>query len=266
MLKKLIIIGLSCLVLSGCASEEPAAEEPTYADQSFISDMKNGLQARWKLNEEDEAEEGYDEILVNSEEYQEMMNNYIQAELDYVEKYQNEKFEDSSLQEIAVKYVNLLKQHKDACQYMTVDYNKYLEEFQPVYNERSKIISQLVNDYGMTVDEEYQQTLNDFLTNSQLVIEQENEEAAIQQMLDGIQFDEVDDNGGYKTYQAVVENTTGIDFNTLNITINLLNSDGVIVETAYDNVSAFAQGAKVQFEFMTDKEFTSTQVSVDWWE
>lgn len=266
MLKKLIIIGLSCLVLSGCASEEPAAEEPTYADQSFISDMKNGLQARWKLNEEDEAEEGYDEILVNSEEYQEMMNNYIQAELDYVEKYQNEKFEDSNLQEIAVKYVNLLKQHKDACQYMTVDYNKYLEEFQPVYNERSKIISQLVNDYGMTVDEEYQQTLNDFLTNSQLVIEQENEESAIQQMLDGIQFDEVDDNGGYKTYQAVVENTTGIDFNTLNITINLLNSDGVIVETAYDNVSAFAQGAKVQFEFMTDKEFTSTQVSVDWWE
>ena len=118
----------------------------------------------------------------------------------------------------------------------------------------------------MTVDEEYQQTLNDFLTNSQLVIEQENEEGGIQEMLDGIQFDAVDDNGGYKTYQAVVENTTGIDFNTLNITINLLNSDGVIVETAYDNVSAFAQGAKVQFEFMTDKEFTSTQVSVDWWE
>ena len=118
----------------------------------------------------------------------------------------------------------------------------------------------------MTVDEEYQQTLNDFLTNSQLVIEQENEEAAIQQMLDGIQFDKVEDDGGYKTYQAVVENTTGIDFNTLNITINLLNSDGVIVETTYDNVSAFAQGAKVQFEFMTDKEFTSTQVSVDWWE
>ena len=266
MLKKLIIISLSCLILGGCASEEPVVEEPTYADQDFISDMSKGLQVRWKLNEEDEAKEGYDEILANSEEYQEMMNNYIQAELDYVEKYQNEKFEDSNLQEIAVKYVNLLKQHKDACQYMTVDYDKYLEVFQPVYNERSKIILQLVNDYGMTVDEEYQQTLNDFLTNSQLVIEQENEEAAIQQMLDGIQFDEVDDNGGYKTYQAVVENTTGIDFNTLNITINLLNSDGVIVETAYDNVSAFAQGAKVQFEFMTDKEFTSTQVSVDWWE
>ena len=266
MLKKLIIIGLSCLVLSGCASEEPTAEEPTYADQDFISDMSKGLQARWKLNEEDEAKEGLDEILVNNEEYQEMMNNYIQAELDYVEKYQSEKFEDSNLQEIAVKYVNLLKQHKEVCQYMTVDYNKYLEEFQPVYNERSKIIAQLVNDYGMTVGEEYQQTLNEFLTNSQLVTKQENEEAAIQQMLDGIQFEQVDANGGYRTYQAVVENTTGIDFDTLNITINLLNSDGVSVETAYDNVSAFTQGAKVQFEFMTDKEFTSTQVSVDWWE
>ena len=167
--------------------------------------MSKGLQARWKLNKEDEAKVGFDEILVNSEEYQEMMNNYIQAELDYVEKYQNEKFEDSNLQEIAVKYVNLLKQHKDACQYMTDDYDKYLEEFQ--------------------------QTLNDFLTNSQLVTEQENAEAAIQKMIDTIQFEEVEDNGGYKTYRAVVENTTGIDFDTLNITINLLNSDGVIVET-----------------------------------
>lgn len=266
MLKKLIIIGLSCLVLSGCTSEEPVAEETTYADQEFLSDMSNGLQTRWKLNEDDEAKEGYDEILVNSEEYQKMMNNYIQAELNLVEKYQNEKFEDSNLQEIAVKYVNLLKQHKDACQYLTVNYDKYLEEFQPIYNERSKIISQMVNDYGMTVEEEYQQTLNEFLTNSQIVTEQENAENAIQKMIDTIQFEEVEDNGGYKTYQAVVENTTGIDFDTLNITINLLNIDGVIVETTYDTVSAFAQGAKVQFEFMTDKEFVSTQVSVDWWE
>ena len=266
MLRKLIVISLACLILGGCASEEPVAEEPAYADQNFISDMSKGLQARWKLNDEDEAKEGYEEILVNSEEYQEMMNNYIQAELDYIEKYQNEKFEDSNLQQIAVEYVNLLKQHKDACQYMTVDYDKYLEEFQPIYDERSKIISQLVNDYGMTVDEEYQQTLNDFLTNSQLVAEQESAEAAIQQMLGTIQFEEVEDNGGYKTYQAVVENTTGIDFDTFNITINLLDSDGVIVETTYDNVSAFTQGAKVQFEFITDKEFASTQVLVDWWE
>ena len=33
MLKKLIIISLSCLILGGCASEEPVVEEPTYAVQ-----------------------------------------------------------------------------------------------------------------------------------------------------------------------------------------------------------------------------------------
>ena len=35
-------------------------------------------------------------------------------------------------------------------------------------------------------------------------------------------------------YQGVVENTTGSDFSTFAVNINLLNADGVIVETAYD--------------------------------
>ena len=86
-------------------------------------------------------------------------------------------------------------------------------------------------------------------------------------MVSDVQFKVIEDmGGGYKTYQAVVENTTSVDFKSFQVSINLLNADGVIVETTYDQVSAFKQGAKVQFEFSTDKDFTSTEVITDWWE
>lgn len=266
-----LFISMLCLavLLIGCGTQEKKdeKEQPQYADDDFIQDMSKGLQARWDLNEADEKKEGYEDILVNSKEYQEMMLSYIDAELDVISKYSEEKFEDKTLQEKAIKYINLLEKHKEICDYMTVDYDKYEEEFQPIYNERSKIIENLVNEYGMTVDEKHQKTLNDFITNSQLVQEQENKEAAINQMLAGIQFQVTEDDGnGWKTYQAIVENNTGIDFKTFSADINLLSADGVIVETAYYQVSAFNNGSKAQFEFMTDKEFTSTQVIADWWE
>lgn len=277
MKKKLIILltAVMCvgLLSAGCSSNnnsknEEKKEEIQYADDQFIKDMSKGLQARWKLNEQDENKEGYDQIDVQSSEYKDMMLSYVQAELDCIEKYKDEKFKDSQLQEKAISYINLLTKHKEVCDYIPVDYyGKYLDEFQSIYNERSKIIEDMANNYGLTVEEKYQSNLDEFKTNSQLVQEQDALQNSITNMLNNIQFQEVNDDGyGWKTYQAVVENTSGKDFSEFSVNINLLNADGVIVETQYDQVSNFANGAKAQFEFMTDKDFTSTQVTANWYE
>lgn len=275
MRKKILMVlcGTLCLAVLAVAcgkkasQEETKTEEPQYADKDYVEDMADGLQARWELNRKDEEKEGYDEILVNSQEYKDMMLSYITAELDKVEEYQDEKFEDSKLKELAVSYINLLKDHKEICEYITVNYDKYIEEFDPIYNGRSKIIAQMVEEYNLTVDEEYKNNLAEFQTNSKLVEENEGREVEINAMLESIQFALAKDDGyGWKTYQATVENTTSIDFKTLNLSINLLNEEGVIVETTYDGVSAFNKGSKVQFEFMTEKDFVSTQVTADWWE
>lgn len=277
MKKKLIILltAVMCvgLLSAGCSSNnnsknEEKKEEIQYADDQFIKDMSKGLQARWTLNEQDENKEGYDQIDVQSSEYKDMMLSYVQAELDCIEKYKDEKFKDSQLQEKAISYINLLTKHKEVCDYIPVDYyGKYLDEFQSIYNERSKIIEDMANNYGLTVEEKYQSNLDEFKTNSQLVQEQDALQNSITNMLNNIQFQEVNDDGyGWKTYQAVVENTSGKDFSEFSVNINLLNADGVIVETQYDQVSNFANGAKAQFEFMTDKDFTSTQVTANWYE
>lgn len=102
---------------------------------------------------------------------------------------------------------------------------------------------------------------------TRLVEETEDKESAVKSLVDSIQFQMVNDDGyGYKTYQAIVENTTDIDFETFSVNINLLNGEGVIVESFYDSVTNFGKGVKAQLEFSTDKEFASTQVVADWWE
>lgn len=276
-MKKATVLLASCMIgtgllftgCSGSQQESKQEEEIRYADEDFVKDMAKGLEARWTLNEQDESKEGYDAIDLQSSEYKDMMISYINAELDCIGKYKDEKFEDSKLQEEAISYINLLNDHIEICDYIPVDYyGKYLEEFQPIYDGRSKIIQDMADNYGLTVSDKFQSNLDEFKTNSKLVQEKDAQEQAIDSMLSNITFEEVPDEyaGDWKTYQGVVENTTGSDFSTFAVNINLLNADGVIVETAYDQVSNFTNGAKAQFEFSTDKEFTSTEVTVQYYE
>lgn len=276
-MKKATVLLASCMIgtgllftgCSGSQQESKQEEEIHYADEDFVKDMAKGLEARWTLNEQDESKEGYDAIDLQSSEYKDMMISYINAELNCIGKYKDEKFEDSKLQEEAISYINLLNDHIEICDYIPVDYyGKYLEEFQPIYDGRSKIIQDMADNYGLTVSDKFQSNLDEFKTNSKLVQEKDAQEQAIDSMLSNITFEEVPDEyaGDWKTYQGVVENTTGSDFSTFAVNINLLNADGVIVETAYDQVSNFTNGAKAQFEFSTDKEFTSTEVTVQYYE
>lgn len=276
-MKKATVLLASCMIgtgllftgCSGSQQESKQEEEIHYADEDFVKDMAKGLEARWTLNEQDESKEGYDAIDLQSSEYKDMMISYINAELDCIGKYKDEKFEDSKLQEEAISYINLLNDHIEICDYIPVDYyGKYLEEFQPIYDGRSKIIQDMADNCGLTVSDKFQSYLDEFKTNSKLVQEKDAQEQAIDSMLSNITFEEVPDEyaGDWKTYQGVVENTTGSDFSTFAVNINLLNADGVIVETAYDQVSNFTNGAKAQFEFSTDKEFTSTEVTVQYYE
>lgn len=220
-MKKRAILILSAMMatgmlFTGCSSSgnnqktEKSEEETKYADEQFIKDMSKGLQARWDLIDKNEKKD--EEVDPQSQEEKDMTLDCIQAELDCVEKYTDEKFNDSKLQEYAVKYVNLLKQHKDACKYIPVDYyGKYSEELDSIYNERSKIIEDLVENYNLTVDKKHQDTLDEFKTNSQLVKDQDAMEESVKNMLANIQFTEVSNEDGWKTYQGVVENTTGKD-------------------------------------------------------
>lgn len=269
----LLCIGVGIGSLTGCgttnnkaADSGSAVEEVKYCDDDFVKDFGKGLEKRWKLTDADENKDGYDDIELNSDQWKKMMLTYINAELDTIEKYTNEKFENTALQENAIKYINLLKQQKESCDYITVDYDKYSEKADEIYNERSKIIKDMVENYGVTVDEKYQDTLNEFLTNSQLVEEDESLKEAVGLMLGKIEITTTDDGTGYYTCEGYVENTTGYDFDNISIKFNLYDDEGVLVDNQPCYLENFTNGTKARLEFYTDQDFSTFETSAEWWD
>lgn len=79
-------------------------------------------------------------------------------------------------------------------------------------------------------------------------------------MLQLITFEEVDSEYGWTTYQAIVENTTGKDFEQFSLAIKLKDSDDVIIETTYSNsINNWKNGEKAKFEFLTESNFAKLE-------
>lgn len=242
-------------------------EKEVAADETFMKDLAKALEARWALSDKYDSMDKYANAEIGSEEHKESYEDYVSAELDILEKYQTEKFEDSKLQEKAIQYINLLKQQKEACDYITVDYEKYDELWYDAFNKRTQMIVEFVNDYKLKVSDKYEDTLKDLTLNAQQVNEENEKEGKVQALIGSIEFALAEDDGyGWKTYNAVVENTTDMNFSYFGLDINLLDQDDVILETTYANVSNWNSGQKVKFEFTTDKEFVATQVTGEYTE
>ena len=134
------------------------------------------------------------------------------------------------------------------------------------YNGRSELIAEFFNTYGLTVSEKYESILKDFLTNANLVQEKKSQEKAIKELVKSIKFELAENDYGFKTYKAVIENNTGMDIKTISFDINLLDEDDIIIDSQYDSIENWADGKKAKIEFGTDQDFTSTEVTVDYWE
>ena len=84
-------------------------------------------------------------------------------------------------------------------------------------------------------------------------------------MADAIAFELVSKSYGWADYEAVIENITDKTFETFNVDINLLDADGIILETAYAWVENFAPGKKAKLEFSTDTAFVSYEIVIDYY-
>lgn len=220
-----------------------------------MKDLAKGLEARWKLS---------DELAYSTTaEEEKAMRQLVSAELDLLKGYTSESFENSKLQERAIQYINLLNDQMESLQYVQVDYAKYTEMWSKAYNERSKMLVDFVDNYGLTVSDEYLEVLTDMKVNASLVAEKEDKQAKIDALGESMVFE---DEGDWH-YVAVVENNTGFDIAHYSAKVILLDEDGVNIDTQYIYADAWSNGQKARFDFYAyEKPFASTQVIVDYWE
>lgn len=265
-MKKALLIATSILMiisLVACSNENGKVEGTTeiyYADKDFIKTLGQGLEARWSVKEPEEWEWGSDE---HKQYYTEIVNKEQEAICDYVDK----KFEDSKLQEKAIKYINMVKQQKEALDYLQVNSDKYDKLWNEAYDERAKLIVDFTNNYGLTVSEEYADDLKDMTTNAQEVEKKEETEKLVQDMMSSVKFkkDKEESSDSYFEYTAIVENTANIDFEYFMIDINLLDKDGVILESTSDSVENWKRGQKAKFRFSTGEKFEEYTIDQVQW-
>lgn len=225
----ILLFVVSMVLLTGCSGGS-SGSDVKYADQDYLKSMAKGLENRWALNDRDEGKE----ITVA------MMKEYIQTELDQVTQYESATFEDTQLQQKALEYINVLKESLEKVDYYVS--NDHYEEWADVYDRRTVIIKEFVDNYGLTVNSKYQDTLDELLANGNAVSAENDKRAAFEKIIKDLNFEVKEDDGyGWKTYAAVFENTTDYDVESISLDISLLDSDGVIVSTEYaslDNVVA----------------------------
>lgn len=265
--KILWIFAISCLaltILGGCSGNKTAeteVETEYYADEDFMRDLAKGLEKRWTIPEIGDTEE-----YSNADKLIDHYTQCINAELEYIGSYKDFKFQDSKLQECAIKYINCLNESLSTLDYYKSDINKYLTDWDKIYNERSKLIKIFYNDFGLTVQNEYESILKDFLNQASTVEKKETLEKQLEDMVSNLTYECIEDMGGWRKYRALLENTTENDFNSINFNINLLDENNVIVESTYGHIGIIEKGQKAYVEFSSDKDFLYVKTDIQWYE
>ena len=128
------------------------------------------------------------------------------------------------------------------------------------------MIKDFVDNYGLTVSSKYQDELDGLVANGKTAGVQSDQKAALESLVAGLQFELVENDSGWKTYEAVLENTTDYDITSMSIDVGLLDKDGVILETQYTSVDNVAKGQKAKLEFSTDQDFDRYELVLDYFE
>ena len=109
-------------------------------------------------------------------------------------------------------------------------------------------MTELYNNYGLTVDEKYQKDLNDFVAESTTAKKQITIQDFVNDLSDKLSYvkdeETSDDWGSY--YKAVIENTTDYEITNLEIDVDFLDASGVVIAQTTDYLQNIQPGAKVQ--------------------
>lgn len=211
------------------------AEQSAYlqtTDGQFLKALKEGLQARWKYL--DGVETGtIDGNLADNERTQKA----VDCEYDKVSCFADQKFQDKRLGEIAAEYIACLDEASDALKYYVVDYSKYDNAWEIARAQRTHLLAELSDDYGLNVDEQYVDDLRSLISDSEVYYEQEQLKAEVHTMADNTVLSVepyVDEYSGETLWYDVTATFTNTTEETLDYfyeDIQVLDADGKIIMT-----------------------------------
>lgn len=236
-----IVQGMLCVLLVmvglvGCSGES-SGNEVDYADDEAMQIIAKGWQRRSDLLDGASSED---------EDYADELKSGIQAEIDNAESLKSRQFENSQMQEDVIAYLNSLDDQLEVLNSYSMNDVDYYTEWNKVYDERCQLLKTFVDDYGLTVDQKYQSTLDQMLANGVAAEKKAGQQEAIEALISGASWEKTEEYG-YFTYTAVVENTSDYDFSNVSLVVSLYDADDVKTES-YASANSWKKGDKVKFE------------------
>lgn len=247
MIKKIFALFVAILFIGGCASSQPKEAEKTY-DNEFITALAKGLDARWEGTEKDKTE---------SIPFSSGFTKYPQFELKEIEEYKDKKFEDDKLKELAITYINELKETQKSAE--EGDEDKWtLHQY-----KRFSLLTSINN--IKEIPAKNQKVLKDTLSDGHKVEKENTKQEAINNLISSVKFevDQEKSNQFSTEYYAIVENTTEYNIDYVDLLITLKDSNDVNFRTTYASQSNWKKGTKVRFEFTDfDQKLAKYEIQV----
>lgn len=259
MYKKLLSL-MACAVfafgLTACSA--PKEEGPDYADDEAMEVIASGYEKRADVIDaqgvpEDDADQKKDYIEA------------VEAELSVTGKLKDRTFEDSKLQEKVVAYINTLNDSLEVLDGYAISDFEFWEAWQKVYDERTALLKDFVDNYDLEVGKKYQDTFGELVANGKAAAERSQAKEAIDGLVSAASWEKVDEGYGSFTYVAVIENTSEYTFEDVSITLALYDAEGVKAEEGYASTQSWAPGEKVRFEAYSQTDAAQVKATAEYY-
>ncbi|NEG69936.1 hypothetical protein [Bifidobacterium choloepi] len=261
------ILGIAaCAVLTvavaGCGSQGsiPADSEKVYTNEEVIGMLEDGLRARFALTAgEDDAPKGDQQVCEECD----------NVEYDKISGLRYAKFEDSKLQEKVISYLNTLEESKEVISHYSFDDLQLYSDWDAVYDNKTVLLKDFVNDYGLKLGGNDQKVLDELVANGKTVTKANEVKKALTAILEKVQFtcpSEEDSNtdpwGLFDSdCEAVIDNSTQYSFADLYLTASLYDADNVKTEKTV-SIDSMKAGEKVKVQVAPDANTKDIKLSI----
>lgn len=236
-MKKLIAALMSCLLcffVAGCSQAEDGAGK-TYTDDEFLSELGAGLESRWELNNDYYLEGKYNR---NAED----LTALIDAELDHVRKFEKATLSDEKLTTLAHDYISALLNERTVAEKYNTDDATSIAEYSDARAECVRILSLIIKDYKIPVQEQYEIDLQDILEEGSEYQQIKDVEAALDEIASKATVDFKETELGLVGVASFV-NTTEYAFAYVDFEIHLYDENDQEIDYYYATLRDWAPGA-----------------------
>ena len=113
----------------------------------------------------------------------------------------------------------------------------------------------MVSEYGLTVDEEHQDTLDDLMVDAEAVAANNKVKADVAEMCQSFEITVKKDEWGYKTFGLKMKNTTDLTFEYFYVDANVVDAKGSIITTGSGgNLESWKPGVEANADFWIDDQ------------